>query len=283
MTTKKQIIANQTNALASTGPKTAKGKVTVAANPIKHGIFVASPLYGENASDYQELLQNLKNSLVPQNQMESLLVEKIAIDFWRLRRVICFESGSIEQCLETLFREFYTYGRKTSPELAKQIEYHRDEILWIESYIECLQKNEVTFDHPSWEGQVISSDIADDFYLLAQNLPSLSYQEKEALPYKDFVKLKAILERHGFTSKAPIGESLIELYLKEKQKVMNEVEALKKKQLDNAAADNLHRMLGCLPNADNVDNVDKVLKYERSLQKSICENLFLLKKLQGLF
>ncbi|MEI8365655.1 MAG: hypothetical protein WCF65_04470 [Parachlamydiaceae bacterium] len=39
-------------------------------------------------------------------------------------------------------------------------------------------------------------------------------------------------------------------------------------------------MLGMTP---TTDNTDKVLKYERSLQKSIFQNLLMLKKLQGTF
>lgn len=39
-------------------------------------------------------------------------------------------------------------------------------------------------------------------------------------------------------------------------------------------------MLGMIPSAENTE---KVLKYERSLQKSIYQNLIMLKKIQGTF
>ena len=58
-------------------------------------------------NEYQEMLANLVDCLLPQNQMESLLVEKIAIDFWRLRRVIRFEAGSIGKYLKTVIRESF--------------------------------------------------------------------------------------------------------------------------------------------------------------------------------
>jgi len=45
----------------------------------------------------------------------------------------------------------------------------------------------------------------------------------------------------------------------------------------NAATDDLNRVLGSLPIAENMD---EILKYERSLQKAIFQNLFMLKKLQ---
>jgi hypothetical protein len=213
--------------------------------------------------------------LTPKN-----LVEKIAIDFWRLRRVIRFEAGGIEEHLGSLFRAFYNYGKRTNPELDKQIEHHENDIIWINTYITCLKNNQVEFDSPTWKGEGIESNITEDLYLLARNLPTLSYQEKEALPYDNFAKLKVIIEFQGYTSKTTISNRLVELYLNEIQRLESAIKAFKKDQLENMTSDNLNCMLGSLPH-DN--KVDKVLKYERSLQKSIFQNLFLLKKLQGVF
>ena len=100
MTTARQIEANKQNALLSTGATTLEGKKAVSKNAIKHGIFTATLLIGDGMeqeilSEYQELLQNIIEGLKPTDQMESLLVEKIAVDFWRLRRVINFESHCI--------------------------------------------------------------------------------------------------------------------------------------------------------------------------------------------
>src|SRR5438477_218421 len=100
MTTQKQIEANSLNAQLSTGPITVIGKAVVATNAIKHGIFtkdliLTSEIGQESEDEYQEILDNLIDCLSPCNQMESLLVEKITVDFWRLRRTIRFETGSI--------------------------------------------------------------------------------------------------------------------------------------------------------------------------------------------
>lgn len=113
MTTAKQNKANQNNALLSTGPVTDSGKAIVSLNAVRHGIFtkdlIVSCSFGkEDQGEYEELLRNLISSLSPENQVESLLVEKIAIDFWRLRRVIRFEAGSIGKYLEEIFKEFYS-------------------------------------------------------------------------------------------------------------------------------------------------------------------------------
>ena len=97
MTTVKQITANQTNSKKSTGPKTQVGKATVATNPIKHGLF-AQPLIlsDENPGEYLQLLDDLVKSLNPVGTLERLLVEKIAIAYWKQLRFVRAESASIE-------------------------------------------------------------------------------------------------------------------------------------------------------------------------------------------
>lgn len=285
----KQLLANQQNAQLSTGPKTTKGKAIIATNAIKHGIFtkdliIKSTLGKENEEEYLEMLTNLVVCLNPQNQMESLLVEKIAIDFWRLRRVIRFEAGSIGKCLEIIFEEFYSYDRKNNEKIDTEIQWKKDYIDWITSYVEHLKNEEVSFDQPIWKGEEIESDILEDFFLIVKTIESLAYAEKEKILYGDggnsFSKLKSVLTQNGYSSKKEISEKLIEVYETLTQRLEKEIEELKKKRHNNIEADKLNSMLGTIPQEGNTD---KILKYERSIQKSIFQNLFLLKKLQGSF
>ena len=287
MNSEKQLFANQQNAQLSTGPKTEQGKAIIATNAIKHGIFtkdliITSTLGKENAQEYQEMLNNLVDCLTPQNQVESLLVEKIAIDFWRLRRVIRFEAGSIGKYLETIFEEFYSYSRKNNEKIDIEIQGNKEYINWIDSYVEHLKKERVGFDEPRWEGEEIESDILEDFYLILKTIDSLTYEEKEKLRYGDgnFAKLKMALGQNGYSSQKEISAKLIEVYAEQKQRLEEEIEKLQQKRLANIEADKLNSMLGTIPEEDNTD---KILKYERSIQKSIFQNLFLLKKLQGTF
>lgn len=59
-----------------------------------------------------------------------------------------------------------------------------------------------------------------------------------------------------------------------------EIVELEHKKIDNKNTEELSKMLGMIP---QIESTDKILKYERSIQKSIYQNLFLLKKLQGIF
>ena len=133
MSTKRQIEANQKNALVSTGPVTAEGKALVSQNAVKHGIFAKDILITagdgkEDAQEYKELLDGLIISLNPVGQMECLLVEKIAVDYWRLRRVLRFETGSIRKQLDTAINDYYGktdyFGNKehkTNKEINKEM------------------------------------------------------------------------------------------------------------------------------------------------------------------
>ncbi len=288
MTTEKQIIANQFNAQLSTGPITVSGKAIIATNAIKHGIFTKDLILSsgsecENEDDYHKILKNLNDCLSPSNQLESLLVEKIAVDFWRLRRTIRFETGNIVKGIQSLLKEVYSYGNKNNEEIDEEIHHKENLLEWNATYIECLSKGEVTFDQPEWKGENITSDIIDDFYMIAKEIPSLTKDQRERLYCTGdftFDELYILVQKNGYSESGMITEKLLELYFKQNKCLEEEIQGLTKKKAANKESNKLLCMLGMIP---QMDSTDKVLKYERSLQKSIYQNLIMLKRLQGLF
>ena len=96
----------------------------------------------------------------------------------------------------------------------------------------------------------------------------------------DFSEAKTILKRNGYSSNKEITSKLIELYPNQNNDLKEEIRELEQEKLANTATDFLNTRLGAIPKDENID---KILKYERSLQKSIFQNLILLKKLQGSF
>ncbi len=196
--------------------------------------------------------------------------------------MIRFEAGSIGKCLEEIFNDFYSYSRKTNEKINIEIEEKKEYLEWLSSYVECLKRGEVSFDQPTWKGAGILSEILDDFYFIIRSLDSIPYAEKEKLQYDrdHFAKLKLLLEKKGYSSKKEISAKLIEVYAKHRERIENEIAELEQKRLENIEGDKLNSLLGIIPQEDSTD---KILKYERSMQKSIFQNLFLLKKLQGSF
>jgi hypothetical protein len=206
--------------------------------------------------------------------------EQIAVDFWRLRRTIRFESGSISKHIEDLIKSHYS-GTNKSDWLDKRIERSKDQIIWNAAYLKYLRKGEVTFNEPTWEGKNISSDVIEDFRLIANALPNLTRAERDRLYELEwtFNDLAALLARNGYSQDEQIATRLIELYTIENEKLEREIDELHQQKVRNQAEDRLNAMIGSVP-AD--ENAEKALKYESSIQKSVFQNIFLLKKLQGM-
>lgn len=94
MTTESQIQANRKNAIKSTGPRTAEGKARASKNSIRHGIL--SVVHFANAEEkrrFSDAYSGLVDALKPEGVLEDLIVERIALNHWRLARLIKIERG----------------------------------------------------------------------------------------------------------------------------------------------------------------------------------------------
>lgn len=82
----------------STGPRTERGKERSKRNSLKHGIFSkALLLEGESQREFERLLKGLCKALKPVGTLEQMLVERIAIEFWKYRRLLVAESAEIRR------------------------------------------------------------------------------------------------------------------------------------------------------------------------------------------
>lgn len=103
----RKIQANRRNALRSTGPKTERGKRTVARNAIKHGILAREVVITagdgkESSEEFHALVEQLWEEYEPIGVVEESLVQTIANCWWRKARVLRAENGEIRKRLDTL-------------------------------------------------------------------------------------------------------------------------------------------------------------------------------------
>ncbi len=294
MATKKQIEANKQNALVSTGPVTDEGKVIVSQNALKHGIFARDLIISsgdgkEDGQEYRELLDGLIASLHPVGQMECLLVEKIAVDFWRLRRVLRFETGSIRKFLDMAIANYYSkvdYDDKkkhrSNAQIEEDIAQQQGFIDWNKRYIKALTKGVVTFDEPTWSGEGLECDIEDDMFLIADEVKESMFTEEEYLQYEDnkfgHAELLAIFKRAGNTDK-DIAETLVKALEKQSKGYERNIEEFRQEKLKNTLAEEWAVKINSLPAGDAYE---KVIKYEKAIQRSILQNIALLKRLQSM-
>jgi hypothetical protein len=126
--------ANRRNAQRSTGPKTEQGKNQSRLNALKHGVLSSSVVVtkGEGAEDpaeFDELLGNLRQDLAPAGALEEMLVEKIAVCWWRQKRALRCEAGLIRRAFvpdssAELDEMFSSMGHGPSPKLASIKDHH---------------------------------------------------------------------------------------------------------------------------------------------------------------
>ena len=96
----KKIEANRRNAKLSTGPRTEDGKNRSRYNAIKHGIFSKDVLHSEgfgkeDTKEFDDLLTMLLEDRKPVGVLEEVLVERIAVCLWRLKRALQYEVGTM--------------------------------------------------------------------------------------------------------------------------------------------------------------------------------------------
>ncbi len=82
-----QIEAARRNGARSRGPVTAAGKARSAGNALRHGLYSARALTpGEDPAAFEALLAALRAEHAPRDVTEHLLVERLALTFWKLAR-----------------------------------------------------------------------------------------------------------------------------------------------------------------------------------------------------
>jgi hypothetical protein len=89
----------------ATGPRTENGKKRSSRNATKFGIFSRETLLdGESRAEYESLRDGLWRSKRPENDFEEILLDRMASNLWRQRRVLIAERAEIRRNSE--FVEF---------------------------------------------------------------------------------------------------------------------------------------------------------------------------------
>jgi len=107
MTSRRQIAANRRNARLSTGPRTSEGRAASSANATRHGILSNRFIPPHEDRDlFNELLEELLDEFGPDSALELMLVERLAILFWRERRLAAAEAEQVQQQFEAARNAF---------------------------------------------------------------------------------------------------------------------------------------------------------------------------------
>jgi hypothetical protein len=93
--------------LAKRGPKTEAGKLVAATNSTRHGILSAKPvvLAFESEHSWRNHRLSVMDSLDPQDGVEQVLAERVALNSWRLNRVAVYETELLNEEQDNLIAE----------------------------------------------------------------------------------------------------------------------------------------------------------------------------------
>ena len=150
MTSKRKAAANRRNARKSTGPRTPEGKARSSLNALSHGILSSAPIVSlvETAERWEEHREAIRAALQPANHLEALLVERIALQAWRLARVARYESERLSRHQEKINDDVKNdrvltagYMVRTSGDLPTYMDASPDDL---EAFVKM--------DRATWEG-----------------------------------------------------------------------------------------------------------------------------------
>jgi hypothetical protein len=97
MTSKRKILSARANGAKNRGAKTPEARQRSAANNLKHGLVAHTVvLEDENLQAFTDLLTDYERELQPQTEIESALVQTIAVCRWRLLRLWSVERSSLK-------------------------------------------------------------------------------------------------------------------------------------------------------------------------------------------
>ncbi len=90
--------ANRTNALHSTGPRTAAGKQRSSRNALTHGLTSRAPVLAtEDSAAYQRHCRQFFDEYQPATPTETQLTQELADTAWRLNRVPLLEAALLDR------------------------------------------------------------------------------------------------------------------------------------------------------------------------------------------
>jgi hypothetical protein len=281
---KKQLKANKKNAQKG-GVKTDEGKAIVKYNALKHGLLAKEVVINvgdgaENVEQFSVLVQDLKTQLAPFGSLEEMLVEKIAVAYWRLRRAYRYEVGLLRNELDNAADDFYSKTgwegekfRKTDEEIDEEIDKTKDEIRdW--------KKDRVNLIRMYKQGKSLEDtyDWEENWYQLYdkhRSLFSSEEQEKIAGPKE----VREFLNKEQDWSDDDIWQALIEICDERIQHCEEQIEDLEKQKPKNRLKLQVIKKLGSIPKKDELD---RLLRYEGAIERQFYKAMNQLERLQRL-
>jgi hypothetical protein len=279
----KQLEANRANAQKG-GVKTAEGKEIVKYNALKHGLLAKEIVItvgdgAENPEEFNALLADLGTQLQPQGTLEEMLLEKIAVAYWRLRRAYKYEVGLIRDELDNTTDDYYgntdlggNKYHKTNEEIERQIEEDREEI-------EQWEKNKGDLSQMYKAGKSLEEiyDREVNWDWLCDKVSHLLPDDEDKIwGSKD---IREFLKNNANWSDDDIWQALMEICDERVKCNEEEIATLKQDKVKNQLRLQVIKKLGNVPSRDELD---RLLRDEGAIERQLYKALNQLERVQRL-
>ena len=265
----KQLKANRKNAQKG-GVKTPEGKEIVRYNALKHGLLAREAVItvgegAENPDEFGALLEDLSTQLQPQGVMEEMLVEKIAVAYWRLRRANRYEVGLIRDELDTATDDFYgetSFGGIKRHKIDDEI---NKEILTAKEGVAYWKKDKRNLSRMRKDGKLL-----EDIYSWGENWEWLEEKVQYIVDgdedYDEFdpESLRKSLNGHADWSDDQIWKALIEICDDQAGQHKEKIAELEKQKEKSRLRLQVIKRLGSIP---SIHELNRLLRYEGAIER----------------
>lgn len=278
---KKQIAAEQSTTQNSTEPAANIDKAVASGNTFKHGLLAKEIVVdgGDGAEDRQELdrlMIDLKNQFKPQGALEEILVEKIAVAYWRLRRAHRYEVGQFRKKMENATDNYYrgvipgTHERRMTDE---QIDAA---VIYTQQHIKRKQSDKVLFAQMRSEGKDLKEiyDRSESWAWVRDKAIELG----DKLPGKSPEKIRGSLNKVEWKDE-DIWQFHIEACDDAIKSDEQKIPKLYTDKENNKLALQVLLKTGSIP---DVITLNQLLKYEGPIEKQFYKAISQLERLQRL-
>ncbi len=282
--TDKQIAANRRNAAKSIGPATPAGKARAARNALKHGLLANEIIIdagegAESPDEFNAVLFYLCEQFDPRGPLEEMLVEKIAVAYWRLRRAHRYEVGVIRQKLDRATDEYYepdpfAIQASRSPDVATDAKIVEAQDLrheWQSDKQQCEKMRKAGKDlqeiydwHVNWEMVYDKAvDIVDE-------------QWADEISEESPAALCGSLRQAGWTDD-DIWQCHLDVCAEQIESQTEAIAQLQKEKQADILGVQVRKKLGSIPAGHDLD---QLLRYEGAIERQFYKAIDQLERLQ---
>ena len=279
-----KIKSNRVNALKSTGPKTAAGIQRASRNSLKHGLLSKAIVISdgdskENQEELDALLSELYADLQPNGKLEEMLVERIVVSYWRLRRAIRAETAEIQLNTDSATRRL---KERLVSELLNELRLNRflDDRLFptlssLQEFTYALRDtiDEIASDREicsETQGKLLNSLYAENTVELTKSMQEILWHIHDVNKYSNWPRSKYGKECRN----AAIG------YFEE----LDENARIKLREMEAQASqrpEHLHEQFLSRGSLPNENGMDKILRYETAIERQLYRAIAELERLQN--